>query len=63
VYESLILISSSVWGAMLALAVKELRHVAAQPHYLSFDQTDASIIARIPIFNAVGSEIPEDGNE
>ena len=62
-YESLIFISSSVWRAMLALAVKEPRHIAARPHDLSFDQTDTSIIARIPDFNAVGSEIPEYGNE
>jgi hypothetical protein len=63
VYESLILIAPSVGRAMLALAIKEPRHMATQPYCLSFDQTDTSIIARIPDFDAVGSEIPEDGNE
>jgi hypothetical protein len=61
--QSLMLISSSVRRAMLAVAIEEARRISTQAGYLSLDQTDASIIARVPIFNAVGGEIPEDGNE
>jgi hypothetical protein len=61
--QLLVLISCKTLRSILALAAKYARHISAQSGYLSLDQAHAPIISRVPAFNAVGNEIPEDGNE
>jgi hypothetical protein len=48
---------------MLALAAEEARAVFAEPEGLSLDRADTSIIRSLPIFDAIGREIPEYRDE